>query len=245
MYILAPADLVSVITNAIVRTTAAASAATPEVENRFWIKKAYSRISIVNSCQIDMRCMIFPWVARKGVSTAPIVAMYTSTMSFELEAIAASAGTTVGDQNTFGWTPFMSRGFTEYLKFGKPRTVHLQGGQNYVVTVKDSRPLYLNYAKLASASASSPLAAPTNSIGGRTRGVFLIFRSIPVNDTNDQSNINWSAGTAIVQTSETYEWVASPMPHHYRDMVADASALGTTQIIQPQTGAVNNTVQFL
>jgi len=245
LYILTPGDLVSVISNAIVRTTAAPSAATAEVENRFWVKKAYSRISIVNTCQVDMRCMIFPWVVRKGLQNAPILSMYTSTTSSVLESVSASTGTVVGDQNTFGWTPFMSRAFTEYLKLGKPKTVHLQGGQNYVATIRDNRPLYVNFAKLAVASVASPVTSPADSIGGRTRGVFLVFRAIPVNDTNDQANISWSAGTAIVQCSEAYEWVASPMPHRYRDMVPDASALGTTQIIQPQTGAVNSTVTFL
>jgi len=164
-----------------------------------------------------------------------------------LEAVASSAGTVVGDPNTFGWTPFMSRDITEFVRLGKPRTVHLQGGQNYVAVVKDNRPLYLNYAKLtASNGSASPLTGGSaSSIGGRTRGVFLIFRSIPVNDSNDQANINWSAGTAIVQSTETYEWVASPMPHRYRDMVPDTSALMTSQIIQPQTGLVNTAVQFL
>lgn len=195
-----------------------------------------------------MNVICYPWVARKGLQNADPLTIYifAAQTANQLETASAISGTVIGDANTYGWTPFMNRKITEYLKLGKPRKVFLQGGQSYIFTVRDNKPMYLNYSKLASTiNAANPSAAVAGSIGGRTRGCFLVFRSNPLNDDTTSTLINWGNGSAIVQAVESYEWVASPMPHRYRDMVPDTTAILNANIIQPQTGAVNNAIQFL
>lgn len=227
-------DLNSIVAAAIARTTAEVSAATPVVEPKFWIRSASSRTIVVNTGQIACDVFFYPMTSRYSTSYAGYLDLANTDA---LEGKAASTGSVVGNAAIVGWNPFQSRSITENFIIGKPKRVHLEGGMSFTYTMKDSRPMYLNYARLVpDVGTSIQYAVPR-----RTKVCMILARSNPVNSSSTMTDINWGFGALDVQEIRSYEWVASPMPNHYNDIYQDATEILNAAIIQPQTGAINLT----
>lgn len=221
-------DIEFVLVPALARVASTTVAADTFVEPKFWIQKATMEMIFVNVSQADIDLMLYPWVARYDSSS--IVTLQTATM-----AVEEKVGTdTFADESTIGWTPFQSKAITESFILGKPRKVHLQGGQSFKYTVRDLKPLYVNYARL--------LNSDTSNCGWarRSRGVIVAARGTVVNDNTAVPNtvVQFGAGALNMQLVKRYHWVAPATPYHFSDVVPSTAEAGTVSIIQPQTGAI-------
>lgn len=227
-------DVLPTIAVAIARTLAGTTVATPVTEPRFWIKKAQLEVTCVNVSQIDCVVTVYPWISRYDYT--PFTDLYNSVL--ELEAKAAST-TVVNSADTIGFTPFQAREICEVVRLGRPRRIRLQGGQSYTFRMSDNRTLYWNFARFQMNLAGGGGGADVNgSVRGRTRGMFLTSRGIPVNDTMNVDEITFSQTTIDVHVIKTYEWVASPQPYRFSDVVTNSADVSAYSIIQPQTGAI-------
>lgn len=221
-------DIESVLVPALARVASTTAAADTFVEPKFWIQKATLEMIMVNVGQADIDVMLYPWVARYDSSS--LVCLQTATMVVE-EKVGTD---TFADEHTIGWTPFQSKALTESYILGKPRKIHLQGGQSYKYTVRDLKPLYVNYARL--------LNSDTTNCGWarRSRGVIICCRGTVMNDDTFVGGpvVQFGAGAMNLQLIKRYHWVALATPYHFSDVVPSTGEFGTVSIIQPQTGAI-------
>lgn len=188
------------------------------------------KLVVVNQSQVDCDIICYPWRIRyDGVDP---VTLYTATNVNSQENKAGSGSTQQGLINnsttTVGYTPFMSRVITQAVKLGKPKKVHLQGGQSYSFTITDNKPLHVTYPRWAGAYSFAP----------HTRGMFMTFRGIPVNDSTNTDEIDFGFCALDVQNVTTYEWEACPSPWKFNDVVTSSADIQAIKIIQPQTGGV-------
>jgi len=231
----AQADIVTVLTSAILRTTiapnqAGGAATVALAGNNFWITKAKMKLTIVNNSQIDADVIVYPWLARNdGVDPGD---MYTASVANAMESKASSTTTQQGlltnTTTTVGFTPFMARMITERVKLGKPRKVHLQGGQSYTYTMVDNKPLFINYPRYTGSFSFAP----------HTRGCFMTAKGIPVNDVADTDAIDFGFCALDVQVVTTYDWMSPTSIWKYNDVVTNSADIQDIKIIQPQTGGV-------
>jgi len=225
-------DFAPVITAAIARVVATSYDVDTIAEPRFWIKRAYCKTTITNCSQVDCDVTCYPWVVRRDTTQAED--LYNPIKITALENVAGSTSSAV-TPTTVGFTPFQSRWLCESVKIGKPKKVHLQGGQSYTFSIRDNRMLYVNQAMIGF-DGEYPY-----SIHGRSRGMMFSFRGIPVNDTVTATSIQYAPGACDLQSVITYEWVSPAMPIHFNDVIPNNDAVTAFHIIQPQTGAVTNT----
>lgn len=233
-WITSRSDLVAVITDAITRTTVIpnrVSSSDPSQQPiEFYIKRAKMKLTITNTSQIDCDIICYPWRMRYDGVDPPD--LYTAATVNITEDKAGSTSTQQGlltnTTTTIGYTPFMSRTITQAAKLGKPRRVHLQGGQSYTFTIEDTKPLHVTY----------PRWNTTSSFAPHTRGMFMTFRGIPVNDQTNTDEIDFGFCALDVQNVTTYEWEAPIAPWKYNDVIVSSADVQDIKIIQPQTGAV-------
>jgi len=225
-------DFIPVIANAIARVVAPTVSAVAVVEPRFWIKKAVLSMTCTNASQFDLDVIAYPWIARYD-NLAPDL-LYKPIPPLETKAAASG---TVNGPTAIGFNPFKNRYICEAVRILKPRRIHLQGGQSYTFRFADKRPLHLNYARLNINS----VVGTSASFSGRTRGFFLCCRGMTINSSEDENQINWSAYALDIQIRKDYEWVCSPQPYHFYDVVNNDSNIVTPGIIQPQSGLINAT----
>lgn len=223
-------DLLPTITAAIARVISTPTAATVQVDPKFWIRSASLEVLVTNMSQIDCEVTFYPWVARYDTTYTPVLA-YSNTTALEEKAGAADS---LGTPDTLGWTPFQSRSITESFRFGRPRKVKLQGGQSTTFHVKDNKPLYCNYARLGTG-----LNADIAGFANRSRGVCFTAKGIISGDDSAVQIIAMTEGKVAVQPIKRYHWECVPTPYHFSDIVPASVEPGQMQIIQPQTGAVN------
>jgi len=188
------------------------------------------KMTIVNVSQIDADVIVYPWVSRNdGVDPGD---MYVATQVNVMENKAASTTTQQGllsnTASTVGFTPFMSRMITERAKLGRPKRIHLQGGQSYTFTMVDNKPLYVNYPRYVGSYSFAP----------HTRGCFMTAKGIPVNDVADTDAIDFGFCELDVQVVTTYDWMAPTSSWKYNDVVTNSADIQNIKIIQPQTGVV-------
>lgn len=226
-------DIVPVLTGAIARVVAPTAAASVVLEPRFWIKQATMKMTVVNAFQADCYVTVYPWVAR--YDTSNYNDMYAGTPPLEAKAGSSSV---LMDTDRYGFTPFQSRAITENVRLGRPRRVHLQGGQSYVFKLADKRVLPINYARLAGQSGPNSGNQWALGFAGRSRGFFMTASSIPINDSTSNTEIDFAGGALNVIVAKTYEWVASAMPYHYNDTVPSVATIANADIIFPQTGVI-------
>lgn len=188
------------------------------------------KLTITNTSQIDCDVICYPWRARYD-SIDP-ANMYTQAEVNLQESKAGSTSTQQGllsnTTTTIGYTPFMSRTITQSVKLGKPKKVHLQGGQSYSFTIVDNKPFHLTYPRMQTAYSFAP----------HTRGMFMTFRGIPVNDQTNTDEIDFGFCALDVQNVTTYDWECPPAPYKYNDVITSSADVQDIKIIQPQTGAV-------
>lgn len=229
-------DLFTVVSGAVLRTVAAPQntvvAGNVIREPRFWVKKAKLELIVTNQSQADVDLYVNTAYARYDSSSVN----FTWNDPTQLET-AAAAASTIGASNIVGWTPFQSRSVTEAFRLGKTRKVHLQGGQNYRFTIRQKKPLYLNYAKLF--PFSSLAAQSTDCLAGVTCGFMMRAVGVPVHEAGDTNIIKWAPVALDVVTVKTYEWSSCPMPYHFSDVFDINASLVTAAQIQPQTGDLN------
>lgn len=221
-------DVEFVLAPALARVASTTVAADTFVEPKFWVQKATLEMIMVNVGQADIDVILYPWVARYDSSS--LMALMTGSM-----AVEEKVGTdTFADETTIGWTPFQSKAITESFILGKPRKIHLQGGQSFRYTVRDLKPLYVNYGRLFNNDA--------NNCGWarRSRGCILTCRGTVMNDDTYASGpiVQFGAGAMNLQLIKRYHWVAPSTPYHFSDVVPSTGEFGTVSIIQPQTGAI-------
>lgn len=188
------------------------------------------KLSVVNVSQIDCDLICYPWRIRyDGVDPAglydPTTVNYQEQKAGSTSSAQQLTSTTA---STVGFTPYMSRFITQGVKLGKPKRIHLQGGQSYSFTITDNRPLHLTYARWAGAYAFAP----------HTRGMFMTVKGVPVNDSTNTDEIDFGFCELDVQNVTTYEWMAAPSPWKYNDVVSSSADVQAIKIIQPQTGVV-------
>jgi len=188
------------------------------------------KATIINTSQIDCDVIVYPWVARyDGIDPGD---MYTATQVNYMSQKAGSTSTLQGlltnNTSTVGFTPFMSQMITQKAKIGKPRRIHLQGGQSYTYTLADNKPLYVSYPRFVS----------TYSFAPHTRGIFLTAKGSPVNDTVDTDAIDFGFSALDVQIVTTYDWMVATSAWKYNDVITNSADIQNIKIIQPQTGAV-------
>jgi len=188
------------------------------------------KMTIVNVTQVDCDVIVYPWVARNdGVDPGD---MYTFAVANVMENKAGSTtslqGLTSNTATTIGYTPFMSRMITERVKLGKPKRIHLQGGQSYTFTLTDNKPLYVSYPRYTGSYSFAP----------HTRGCFMTAKGIPVNDTVDTDAIDFGFCELDVQIVTTYDWMCSSSAWKYNDVITNSADIQAIKIIQPQTGVV-------
>jgi len=175
---------------------------------------------------MDCDVLIYPWVARYDSSS--LQSLTTGAMAVEEKA----STDTFADPNTIGWTPFQSKAITESFILGKPTKVHLQGGQTFKYTIRDLKPLYVNYARLLNNDA--------NNCGWarRSRGCIVIARGSIVNDASEPPLVQMGYGALNLQLIKRYHWTAVPTPYHFSDIVPSTVDPGQFVIVQPQTGGI-------
>jgi len=226
-------DIVTVITDAILRTSVIpnqASSATVTQQQEFYIQRAKMKLTVVNTSQVDCDIVCYPWRMRyDGVDPADLYQASTvNAQENKASSTTTQQGLLSGSTSTIGFTPFMSRFITQAAKLGKPKKIHLQGGQSYTFTMTDNRPLHITYSRWRGAYAFAP----------HTRGMFMSFRGIPVNDSTNTDEIDFGFCALDVQNVTTYEWMAAPSPWKFNDVVTSSADVQAIKIIQPQTGAV-------
>nr|QXP07677.1 MAG: putative capsid protein [Arizlama virus] len=228
------ADFATVLTAAILRTTVvpnqAGGAANVISPPNFWITKAKMKVHIINTSQVDCDVIVYPWVARNdGVDPGD---MYTAASVNQMQQKAGSTSTLQGlltnTTSTVGFTPFMAQMITERAKLGKPRRIHLQGGQSYTYTLTDNKPLYVSYPRYVGSYSFAP----------HTRGCFMTAKGSPVNDTVDTDAIDFGFCALDVQIVTTYDWMVSTSAWKYNDVITNSADIQAIKIIQPQTGGV-------
>jgi len=224
-------DFASVLTSALARIYSTPTTATVAPIPKFWIRSAVCKIQVVSRCQTGMDVWFYPAVARYASSST--TSLWTGAQAVSFETRASSTSTTP-DVNNIGWTPFQSEAITSSWKLGRPKKVHLEGGQSYTYTLKDLRPLYVTPGKLGS------IGNTAASIPGRTQACYMICRGVVVNDATTKTDIGLSGGALDIQTLETYDWVSPATPYHFNDNFINSAdvEIGSYDIIQPQTGVV-------
>lgn len=228
-------DIVTPILSAITRTmqvpdAVGGSSATVTQQPEFYIQQAKLKVVVVNTSQVDCDLVCYPWRARyDGINPENLYDLATvNAQENKASSTTTQQGLLSGTTSTVGFTPFMSRFITQGAKLGKPKRVHLQGGQSYTFTLRDTKPLHVTYGRWSGAYAFAP----------HTRGVFMTFRGIPVNDTADTDAIDFGFCALDVQCVMTYEWMAAQSPWKFNDVVTNTADIQNIKIIQPQTGGV-------
>lgn len=228
-------DILTVVADALIHTIDYATSATSIIQPRFWIKRASVQCCITNAHQYDCDVTFYPWVARYDNSRYDIFG------EASLNALDTDANGVNGTPITIGWTPFQSPAATQMFKFGKPKKVHLQGGQSYTYTVRDNKPLFVNWGRFGSVSNQPETAPGLSGFSGRTRGCVFTARGMTVNDNTTPGLIAFSAGAINMQLVKRYEWIAAAQPCKFSDVVTNGDAVTTVHIVQPQTGVINTT----
>lgn len=231
-------DFVPVLTNALFRVLATPTASVV-AEPRFWIKRARLRVVITNANQLDCLATVYPWFVRNDSTYLNPSTLYNSVDILETTAVAGGGGGILGNSNVLGWTPFQARAITELVKLGKPKKYRIPGGQSIEYNMVDPKPVYLDYKRLGGAYPASQQDAGNAAVRGHTRGCFITFQGSVINDVTTKSEIDQGPGNCNIQTYKTFEWVVSPMPYHFSDVITNPADIVAFSIIQPQTGVVN------
>lgn len=225
-------DIFVVLASAIARTVAAPDITTPfTTEPRFYINSARLSHLVTNASNVDIVVTCYPWVARYD----NLIPEDLYTVPTALETSTGLSGAVDSDTINIGWTPFQARNVTENVKLLKPRGVRLQGGQSYNFKMADSKPLYINHARIAGSGADG--TNTNQSISGRTRGCFFIMKANTAVSAPVDAGANWAGGNVHIVSIRTYKWSAIPMPFHFNDNAPNTADVTAYNIIAPQTGA--------
>lgn len=209
------------------------TASITQYNQKFWIRRATMKLHITNTSQIDCDIICYPYVTRYDtVSPSGLYPMANVNASeTKVGSTTSQQGLLSNETSTVGFTPFMSHWITQQCKLGKPKKVHLQGGQSYTFSLSDNRALYLTYVRLAGAEG-------VGGFRGHTRGMFMTATGTVVNDTASVDDIDFGFVSLDVQNVTTYEWIQSATPWHFNDVVTNTADIVNIKIIQPQTGVV-------
>jgi len=236
-YINSTADLFGVVAAAISRVVAAPRTATGEqFEPEFHIRKSSLKVFVTNCANTDCEVTAWPWVCR--YDGCAVTTIYTSPAANETTTGVTSF--VRANELTIGWNPFQARAITENMKLLKPRRIRLQGGQSFTFTLKDSKPMKLNWSRLTGGIVESPTtSAPVPSIAGRTRGFFFTVKASVIANPDSSINTDWAQAQVNAVATRSYDWVAPTMPYRYNDVEPNQTDLGDSyHFVAPQTGAI-------
>lgn len=240
--LLAGPDLVPLVAAAVAAATANTSALNPLIEPKFVINSASLKYIVTNHSNLDCDITVYPLYPRYSHINPDAFLDGTGTQDSILEGNSSTGN--VAARTRTGWTPFMSKSITECFKIGKPKRVHLQGGQTYTFKLATTRPLFLNYAKLVNTQGSGlPISTSYNSQVGWTRCLMLQARGVPVSDSVAATTIAFGPGAIDIQSIATYKWTASITPLHFYDSVEGNDTVLVSEFVQPQTGQIGTFLQ--
>lgn len=210
---------------------------TPAARRLFWITNCNLSVNVTNASQNDCVVICYPYTVRY---TGP---SQISTIGGDYQG-GSSLGTAGSGANTlantvYGTTPFQYIGLTQYLKFGKPRSVLLQGGQHKTFHMSYRKKFMVNDAVFG-----TPITTETAAnivIGKVSRGFLFSYRAQTTNGSGaDEAQVGFGSGKVISSTIRTYNYESCVIPYSYRDTQQQAYDPDDEAIILPQTGAITS-----